>query len=141
ARALGVTHYEHAAFPELIAIMRTGQVTCIQVPYNALDRVVDQAVLPAAADLGIGVIVMRPFGEGTLTRRAPPAQALAPLAPFGVHTWSQALLKWVLSDPRISAAIPATSNPGHARENADAGAPPWFGPEERAYVVRLAQDL
>ena len=49
------------------------------------------------------------------------------------------MLKWLLSDPRVSTVIPATSNPDHARDNAEAGAPPWFGPEERAYVARLAQ--
>jgi aryl-alcohol dehydrogenase-like predicted oxidoreductase len=140
-RAVGVTHYQHAAFPELIEVMRSGRVTCVQVPYNALDRAVEERLLPLAADLGIGVIVMRPFGEGALTGRAPPASELAPLAPFGVRSWPQALLKWILSDPRVSTAIPATRDPAHARENAQAGAPPWFGPDERAEVVRLASGL
>jgi diketogulonate reductase-like aldo/keto reductase len=141
-RAVGITHFQHAAFPELIAIMRSGRVTCIQVPYHhALDRVVERAVLPLAADLDIGVIVMRPLGEGALAASPPPLDRLQPLAPFGVRTWAQALLKWALSDLRVSAVIPATRNPEHARENAQAGAPPWFGPEERAYVAQLAQDL
>jgi aryl-alcohol dehydrogenase-like predicted oxidoreductase len=140
-RAVGITHYLHSAFPEMMEIMRSGRVTSIQVPYNAVDRIVEQAVLPLAADLGIGVIVMRPLGQGELARKPPTAAELAPLAPFGVRTWAQALLKWVLSDPRISTAIPATSKPEHARDNAEAGAPPWFGPEERAYVARLARQL
>jgi aryl-alcohol dehydrogenase-like predicted oxidoreductase len=55
-----------------------------------------------------------------------------------VTTWPQALLKWALSDPRVAAVIPATGNPEHARENAAAGSPPWFGPEERRLVERLA---
>ena len=64
---------------------------------------------------------------------APPAAAeLAPLADFGVTTWSQALLKWALSDPRVDLVIPATRRPERATENAAAGSPPWFGPEERA---------
>jgi aryl-alcohol dehydrogenase-like predicted oxidoreductase len=140
-RAVGITHYLHSAFPELIGIMRSGRVTSIQIPYSAADRVAEQTVLPVAADLGIGVIVMQPLGEGTLARRSPPAHALEPLIPFGIYTWAQALLKWVLSDPRVSTVIPATSKTEHARENALAGAPPWFGPEERAYVSRLAHDL
>jgi diketogulonate reductase-like aldo/keto reductase len=81
---------------------------------------------------------MRPFGEGGLLRRPPPPEALAPLRPFGVATWPQALLKWVLSDPRCHVAIPATSDPARVVENAAAGAPPWFGPDERALVARLA---
>jgi aryl-alcohol dehydrogenase-like predicted oxidoreductase len=67
------------------------------------------------------------------------ADQLQPLAAFGVTTWAQALLKWLLSDPRVSCVIPATTSSQHARDNARAGNPPWFGPEERAYVVRLAE--
>ena len=81
--------------------------------------------------------VMRPFGEGSLLRKAIPASALAPLEPFGVTSWPQALLKWILSDPRCHVAIPATSDVEHLRENASAGRPPWFGAEEREYVARL----
>jgi aryl-alcohol dehydrogenase-like predicted oxidoreductase len=57
---------------------------------------------------------------------------------FGVETWPQALLKWALSDPRVDLVIPATSRPERAVENARAGSPPWFSPEERALVERLA---
>jgi diketogulonate reductase-like aldo/keto reductase len=82
---------------------------------------------------------MRPLGQGSLMRRTPDAAALAPLAPFGVTTWAQALLKWVLSDRRCHVAIPATSRPERAAENAVAGEPPWFGEEERALVASLAR--
>ncbi|HYU57577.1 MAG TPA: aldo/keto reductase, partial [Actinomycetota bacterium] len=123
---------------ELTAVMRTGRVTAVQVPYNPRERAVEREVLPLAAELGIGVVVMRPFGEGSLTRRPPSEADLAPLAPFGVRTWAQALLKWILSDPRCQTAIPATSRLGRTRENAAAGDPPWFGPEERELVARLA---
>ena len=109
------------------------------MPYNALDRVVEQAVLPLAAELGIGVLIMQPLGTGPLARRSVSAEQLRPLAAFGVHTWSQALLKWLLSDPRVTCVLPATTSPEHMRLNAEAGDPPWFGPEERAYVVQLAE--
>ena len=71
-------------------------------------------------------------------RRAPSGDDLAPLREFGVETWAQALLKWTLSDPRCTVAIPATSRPERMTENAAAGEPPWFGPDERALVERLA---
>jgi diketogulonate reductase-like aldo/keto reductase len=86
----------------------------------------------------VGVVVMRPFGQGALMRRPPAPAELAPLSAHGIRTWGQALLKWTLSDPRCHVAIPATSRPARVAANAAAGAPPWFGPDERAYVSRLA---
>jgi aryl-alcohol dehydrogenase-like predicted oxidoreductase len=136
--AIGATHYSASAFGELRRVMDTGRITAIQIPYNPLERDVERDILPRAAALGLGVVVMRPFGEGTLMRRPPDEKALAPLRDFGVRTWAQALLKWILSDPRCHVAIPATSNVTHAVDNTSAGTPPWFGPEERALVSRLA---
>jgi aryl-alcohol dehydrogenase-like predicted oxidoreductase len=135
---IGATHYSHAAFPELMQVMQTGRIQQVQVPYNAIDRLVEREVLPLAAELGLGVIVMRPFGEGALTRRPPDRARLEPLHPFGVATWGQALLKWILSDARVHSAIPATSRPERMRENAAAGDPPWLDPEAREYVCALA---
>ena len=137
-RVIGATHYSPQAFPKLRQLMDDRRVRAIQVPYNPQDRAIEAEILPAAADLGVGVIIMRPLGQGSLVRRRIPEEALAPLRPFGVTSWSQALLKWILSDPRCHVAIPATSSPAHMRSNAAAGRAPWFGPDERAYVARLA---
>jgi aryl-alcohol dehydrogenase-like predicted oxidoreductase len=140
-RAIGITHYQHAAFPELMDIMRSGRVSAIQIPYNPLERVVEQAVLPLAAELGIGVLVMRPLATGPLAKHTLAPTALDPLTPFGISSLSQALLKWLLSDPRITCVIPATTSPDHAAQNAQAGDPPWFDSDAREYVARLAQRL
>jgi aryl-alcohol dehydrogenase-like predicted oxidoreductase len=137
--AIGATHYRAATFDELRQVMETGRISAIQIPYNPLEREVEQTILPLAADLDLGVVVMRPFGEGTLLRRAPSEDDLEPLRPFGVRTWPQALLKWILSDARCHVAIPATSSPQHMAENAAAGTAPWFGPEERGLVEKLAR--
>lgn len=136
--AIGATHYQPSAFGELARAMRSGRLDAIQVPYNPWSRDIEGEILPLAADLGLGVVVMRPFGEGALLRRPPAAGALASLEGHGIRSWPQALLKWILSDPRVSAVIPATSSPEHAAENAAAGSAPWFGPEERDLVARLA---
>jgi aryl-alcohol dehydrogenase-like predicted oxidoreductase len=137
-RAIGATHYQAAAFDELIEVMKTGRIDAIQVPYNPKQREVERTILPLAADLGLGVIVMRPFGEGALVRRSPGPADLQPLAAFGVQTWAQALLKFVLSDPRCHAAIPATFDLRHLDDNIAAASAPWFGRDERDYVARLA---
>ena len=81
---------------------------------------------------------MVPLGSGRLVHNALSEKDLEPLREFGVETWAQALLKFVLSDERVTCAIPATSNPDRARENTQAGEPPFFGDEEREYVSRLA---
>jgi diketogulonate reductase-like aldo/keto reductase len=137
-RLIGATHYAPAAFGELMEIMSSGRIQAIQVPYNPHETEVEHRVLPLAQELGLGVVVMRPLGEGGLLRRPPDVAALRPLAPYGVTTWAQALIKWVLSDPRCHVVIPATSRRERLDENAAAGAPPWFGPEERKLVSRLA---
>jgi len=132
---LGVTHYAASAFRELAAALRTRRFDVVQLPDNPHEREVEGELLPLAAELGVAVIVMRPFGEGALLRRSPPAAALHDL---GVETWAQALLKWVLSDERVDLAIPATSRPERTAENAAAGEPPWLTPEQRALVAELA---
>jgi diketogulonate reductase-like aldo/keto reductase len=136
--AIGATHLDRSAFGELAAVMRTGRITAIQIPYNPIEDAVERTILPLADELHLGVVVMRPFGEGELMRRQPTPHELAPLAEFGVDTWAQALLKWILSDHRCHIAIPATSRLGRTRENAKAGQPPWFGKNERELVRRLA---
>jgi diketogulonate reductase-like aldo/keto reductase len=139
--ALGVTHYDPRAFGELERAMRSGRFSAVQLPYNPLERECERVLLPLAQELGMRVVVMRPLAEGALVGRPPPVGALVPVREFGVKTWPQALLKWALSDERVDAVIPATRDPEHARANAQAGAPPWFGPEERAQVERLAMSL
>ena len=120
---LGATHYAASAFDELEAVMRTGRIDAIQVPFNPLERVAERRILPLAAELDLGVIAMRPLGGGSLARRLEPTE----------------LLKWTLADERVHVAIPATSSPAHARTNARAGVPPWPSPDEREALVAAAR--
>jgi diketogulonate reductase-like aldo/keto reductase len=136
---IGVTHYSPSAYGELERALRTGRFQAVQVPLNPLERSCERVILPLAVELGIPVVVMEPLGSGALLQRPPSPAELEPLREFGVRTWAQALLKWVLSDERVDLVIPATSRPERAAQNAAAGEPPWFGREERAYVERLAR--
>jgi aryl-alcohol dehydrogenase-like predicted oxidoreductase len=95
--------------------MRTGRIDTIQIPYNPREREAARRILPLAAELDLGVIVMRPLGGGSLVRR------------FGAGD----LLKWALADERVHVAIPATSSVAHARANIAAGQPPWPSAAER----------
>ena len=118
--------------------METGRIDAIQIPYNPLQRVVEREILPLAAELDIGVVVMRPLGQRELVGNPPPANELRFLERYGVQTWAQALLKWLLSEPRVHVAIPATSKPGRMTENAAASDPPWLDPDDRDRVAQLA---
>lgn len=137
---IGVTHWSAGSFAELERALRSGRFDTVQVPLNPGEREAERRLLPLAEELGIAVLVMRPFG-GTgapLLRRTPTEAELGPLRAFGIETWAQALLKWVLSDRRVDLVIPATSRRERATANAAAGSPPWLGSEERAQVARLA---
>jgi aryl-alcohol dehydrogenase-like predicted oxidoreductase len=135
--AVGITHYSKWRLRSISELMRAGQIDAIQVPYNPLRREVEEEILPLAGDLGIGVVVMQPFDEGRLMRMTPPPEWLAGFAPFGVQTWPQVLLKWILSRPEITSVIPATRREAHLEENAVAGEGPWFGPDEREEIARF----
>jgi aryl-alcohol dehydrogenase-like predicted oxidoreductase len=133
-RAVGATHYQESAFNEMAALMRTKRLDMIQIPYNPLRRTAEREILPLAESLGLGVFVLSPLQHGILHRRPSSAQ----LQELGVETWAQAVLKWIASDPRVSTVLTATQNLEHVRENARAGDPPFFTPDQRDLVVRLA---
>lgn len=137
-RAIGATHWQPSSYPELMQVMRSGRLDAIQIPYSPWEREVERDVLPLAGELGLGVLVMRPVGRGQVKNNPPRQEDLAPLQKLGVRSWADAVLKWSLSDPRVTAVIPATENLDHLRQNVAAGEPPWLGQEERDYVARLA---
>jgi aryl-alcohol dehydrogenase-like predicted oxidoreductase len=134
-RAVGATHYQESAFAEMAALMKTGRLDMIQIPYNPQRRTAERELLPLAEELGLGVFVMSPLQHGILDRRPAPAE----LEALEVETWAQAVLKWIASDRRVSTVLSATQDLDHVRENALAGDPPFFTPEQRAAVTRIAE--
>lgn len=137
---IGVTHWSAGAFADLEDALRTKRFDAVQLPLNPAEHEAEHRLLPLAEELGLAVIVMRPFGgTGAPLLGRPPGEAeFEPLRRFGIETWPQALLKWALSDLRVDLVIPATSRPARVTENARAAEPPWLGPDERAYVSHLA---
>jgi aryl-alcohol dehydrogenase-like predicted oxidoreductase len=131
---IGITHYSTSAYPMMLDIMRSGRIHTIQIPYNVRERSCEDRILPLAAELGIGVIVMEPLDKGRYVKGLRRQPDLSPLAACGIRTWGQALLAWVLGDRRVSVAIPATSRPERIEENVLAGSMRVLPPELRDYI-------
>ena len=121
---VGVSAMAPDAYPTIMDLMRQGRVDTVQIPYNVLNRSVEDELLPLAEDLGTGVLVMEPLQKGRWVLELKQQPDLAPPREYGISTWAQALLAWVISDPRVSSAIPATSRPERIKENTQAAALP-----------------
>jgi aryl-alcohol dehydrogenase-like predicted oxidoreductase len=131
---VGVTAMVDEAYPEIVELMKTGRIDTVQIPYNVMDREVEKELLPTAEELGIGVLVMEPLKKGRYVKDLKSQPDLTPLAEFGIETWAQALLSWVLSVPTVSTTIPATSRPERINENAKAGTLNALPDELRDYI-------
>ena len=136
---VGVSAMVHEAYPEIIELMKSRQVDTIQIPYNVVERGCEDELLPLAEELGIGVLVMEPLKKGRYVNELKSQPDLSPLAEFGVKTWAQALLSWVLGDSRVSIAIPPTSRPERIQENALPGTLGQLPQELRDYVREETQ--
>jgi diketogulonate reductase-like aldo/keto reductase len=121
---VGITTSEGRRHGEIERLLAQQPIDTVQLTYNLVDREVEQRILPLAAERGIAVIVNRPFQQGELLRRL----ARHPLPPWareqGMGSWAQASLKFVISHPAVTCAIPATSQVAHLRENLACAAGP-----------------
>jgi aryl-alcohol dehydrogenase-like predicted oxidoreductase len=134
-RYVGVTHYARSAFGELERLLRSENLDFVQLPYSAMTREAERRLLPAAAETGTAVLVMRPFEEGALFRaaRGKPLPDFA--AELGATSWSELFLKFILAHPAVTAVLPATSKPAHLAENVRAGFGPLPDERLRARIV------
>jgi len=119
-RYVGVTTSEGRRHAEIERIMRTQPLDFVQVSYNLLDREVEDRILPLARERGIGVIVNRPFRRGELIRKVKRSALPAWAGEIDCANWAQILLKFIVSHPAVTCAIPATSRAEHVRENVGA---------------------
>jgi diketogulonate reductase-like aldo/keto reductase len=119
-RYVGITTSEGRRHGEVEQLMRAHPLDFVQVTYNPVDREVEERILPLARDRGMAVIINRPFREGALVR-AVSKQPVPPwAAEIGCTSWAQLLLKFIVSHPSVTCAIPATTRADHVRENMNA---------------------
>lgn len=120
-RYIGITHYTSSAYLDLATYIRKGGIDFLQVNYSLAEREAEKRLLPLAQERGVAVLVNRPFGSGSLFRatRGKPVPSFA--GELGCTSWAELFLKFVLSHPAVTCAIPATSKPEHLRQNMNAG--------------------
>jgi diketogulonate reductase-like aldo/keto reductase len=119
-RYVGVTTSEGRRHAEMEKVMRSQPIDFVQVTYNAVDREVEERILPIALERKIGVICNRPFRRGELIQRVQNAPLPSWAAEIDCANWAQALLKFIVSHPAVVCAIPATTRADHARQNVGA---------------------
>ena len=120
-RYVGVTHYHEGAYDHLEALIRTREYDFVQLNFSMSEREAEERVLPLAQEMGVAVIANRPFAKASLFGRVR-GKALPEWAKeFDCESWAQFFLKYIVSHPAITCVIPATSKPGHARDNLKAG--------------------
>lgn len=116
-RYVGVTTSHGRRHDELIKVMQNEKLDFVQFTYNLLDREAEQVLLPMAADKGIAVIINRPFQRGGLFDHVASTPLPKWAREIGYKTWAQFFLKFVVSHPAVTCAIPATSRVDHLQEN------------------------
>lgn len=140
-RHVGVTHHELPYFPALAQWVEKGDLDFVQVHYSIHTRLAEERILPAAMDRGVAVQVNMPFEKARLFKIVEGR----PLPPFakeiGADNWAQFFLKWVISHPAVTCAIPATTNPAHQTENIGALRGPLPDKEMRARMVKHMETI
>jgi diketogulonate reductase-like aldo/keto reductase len=116
-RYVGVTTSHGRRHDELIDIMNSQKLDFVQFTYNMLDREAEQHLLPLAQDKGIAVIINRPFQRGGLFNYVGNHPLPAWAKEIDCENWAQFFLKFIISHPAVTCAIPATSRVDHLQEN------------------------
>ncbi len=137
-RYVGITTSEGRRHADIERVMRQQPIDFVQLSYNLLDREAEERLLPLAAEWGIAVLANRPFREGALLRQLARHPLPGWAAEIGCRHWAQVALKFAVSHPAVTCAIPATSRVEHLRQNMAAARGPM---PDAALRRRMAADV
>ncbi len=133
-RYLGITHYQAAAHDELERVMRAVRPDFLQVNYSLAEPDAASRLLPAARDLGVAVLINRPFTKGAMVDRARGKSLPSVAADLRCRSAAQLFLKWVLGEPAVTVALAGTRDARHAEENLQAAMPPLPDEPQRRVI-------
>lgn len=135
-RYVGVTHYLAGAHEELERVIRREHPDFLQINYSLAEPEAGARLLPVARELGVAVLINRPFTKGTMIDRAA-GRPLPPVAAeLGCISAAQLFIKWVLGDEAVNVVLTGTRNPRHAAENLEGAAGSMPNQAQRAAIQR-----
>lgn len=140
-RHLGITHYHAGAYDELMDVMRTRKFAFVQFNYSLGERDAEARLLPLAAELGMGVLINRPFAQGGLFSRVRGKPLPAWAVDFDCTSWGQFFLKWILGHPAVTCVIPGTRRVSHLTDNLGAGRGRLPDAAQRSRMLTYLQSL
>jgi len=116
-RYIGITTSSHRQYEQFEQVMAQEELDFIQVNYSLGSRAAAGRILPLAQDRGMAVLVNLPFGRGRLFEAVGDRPLPEWAADFDAKSWAQFFLKFVVSNPAVTCAIPGTAKPNYARDN------------------------
>jgi aryl-alcohol dehydrogenase-like predicted oxidoreductase len=140
-RYSGITHYRADAHEELERVLGAERFDWVQFNYSLAEREAERRLLPFCMDRGVAVMINRPFADGALFARVRDKPLPPWAAEVGCSSWAQYFLRFAISHPAVTCAIPATSKPHHMRDNAAAGAAPLPDEQQRRRMAEYFQAL
>ncbi|MDP6146955.1 MAG: aldo/keto reductase [Gammaproteobacteria bacterium] len=118
---IGITHYKSNAFDEMIKIMEAERIDFAQFNYSLGERDAEQRILPFCKDNGIATLINRPFMRGRLFKEAEKKRLPSWVSDYGIDSWGQLFLKYIIADDAVTNVIPATSKSKNMLDNSKAG--------------------
>jgi aryl-alcohol dehydrogenase-like predicted oxidoreductase len=139
-RYIGITSTRHADFAAVEAVLAREKPDFVQIDYSLDDREAEKRILPVAAEVNAGVLTALPFGRARLFR-AVQGKELPDWSRAFADSWAQFFLKYLLSDPRVTAVIPGTADAAHMTDNLGAMRGPLPDADQRRQMVAFADAL
>jgi diketogulonate reductase-like aldo/keto reductase len=140
-RYVGITHYTSSAYAEVERYLKSGPYDFLQINYSLGERESERRILPLAQERKMAVIANRPFAEGALFRKTKNKPLPPWAAELGIASWAQYFLKWIVSHPAVTCAIPGTGNPKHMQDNLGAGHGPLPNEDQRRKMTAYFDGL
>ena len=139
-RYVGITSTFKGDYPAVEAVLRREKPDFVQIDYSLDNRGAERRILPLAAEVKAGVLTAVPFGNGRMFRSVRGRKLPDWAQPFA-NSWAQFFLKYLLSDPRVTAVIPGTSDARHMTDNAGAMHGQLPDPDQRRRMVAFIRTL